>query len=93
MYYLYTTFQLTWLPNEVENHDFVLVQFLDRVLSPKSNNTINPHSVLVLFVLFKGWLVKLWECISDDGVLVLCTSSKHKTTTLSNEIGKWLVIH
>ena len=32
--------QLTWLPNEVENHDFVLVEFLDRVVSPKSKNTI-----------------------------------------------------
>lgn len=31
-------FQLTWLPNEVENHDFVLVEFLDRVISPKSKN-------------------------------------------------------
>ena len=39
--YLHKSFQLTWLPNEVENYDFVLVEFLDRVLSPKSKNTIN----------------------------------------------------
>lgn len=66
--------QLTWLPNEVENHDFVLVEFLDRVLSSKS------------------WLVKLWECISNNGLLVLCTSSNQKISTLSSEMGKWLVI-
>lgn len=66
--------QLTWLPNEVENHDFVLVEFLDRVLSPKS------------------WLVKLWECISSDGIMVSCTSNKWKVTTLSAEVGKWFEV-
>ena len=33
---MFIYFQLTWLPNEIENHDFVLVEFLDRVISPTS---------------------------------------------------------
>lgn len=45
-----------------------------------------------MFFIFKGWFVKLWECITTNGVLVLCTSNNWKTTTLSSEIGKWLVI-
>ncbi|XP_065904281.1 hercynine oxygenase-like isoform X2 [Dysidea avara] len=66
-----TFIQLTWLPNEIENHDFVLVEFLDRVISPTS------------------WLVKLWECITTDGLLVLSTSSKWTIDSLTREIGKW----
>ena len=42
---------------------------------------------------FEGWLVKLWECLTSDGVLVLCTSNKQSISTLSSEIGKWLVIN
>ena len=28
-------FQMTWVPNEIEGHDMVLFEFLDRLAEPK----------------------------------------------------------
>ena len=45
-------FQMTWVPNEIENFDFVLFEFLDRLAEPKGWfrklwESVSPQALLV----------------------------------------------
>ena len=79
-------FQLTWLPNEIINYDFILVEFLDRVQSPKSNVQPSGHLMTAYTI---GWLVKLWECIKSGGIMVISGSSLWDKAAISTEIENW----
>ena len=38
-----------------------------------------------------GWLLKLWECLCEQGVLVISASNKWNVSHLSTLIGTWWV--
>ena len=64
-------FQMTWVPNEIENFDVVVFEFLDRLTEPK------------------GWLLKLWESVSPNGLVVFAASEKWNEKRIEGYIGKW----
>ena len=76
---------MTWFPNELQGYDLILFEFLERLMEPKGKIFM---CVRILYIV--GWLYKLRECITDDGLLVICTSSKWTTGTLEVHIGQWL---
>lgn len=62
---------MTWVPNEIENFDVVVFEFLDRLTEPK------------------GWLLKLWESVSPNGLVVFAASEKWNEKRIKGYIGKW----
>ena len=65
--------QLTWVPNEIEDYDVVVFEFIDRLNEPK------------------GWLLKLWEAVTKEGVVIFLTAvdSQWDETKIDKLIKKW----
>ena len=38
---------------------------------------------------YTGWLLKLWECINPNGLLVISASNKWDSHALNEYIGNW----
>ena len=82
--------QITWIPNEIENFDIILVDFLDRITNPKCKyNNINYIIIVHVHITHVAWLLKLHECISPNGLLVISASKQWPSATLQKYIGKW----
>lgn len=62
---------MTWVPNELEGFDFILVEFLGRLSEPR------------------GWLVKLWECVGHQSLLLVTDADQWDQARLQTYIGKW----
>ena len=67
--------------------DVILVELLDRVQSPKSNK-FQLYTTHIL-LLFTGWLIKLWECVKSDGIVIINSSYFWDKNAIFAEIGKW----
>lgn len=64
--------QMTWVPNELEGYNCIVVEFLDRLAEPK------------------GWLIKLWEVLDPQGVLVIVTpKQKERQAAIQTNLKKW----
>ena len=65
----------------------ILIELLDRAQSPKSNISFSYVEIYKLNII--GWLIKLWECVKSDGIVIISGSHLWDKDTLYNEIGKW----
>ncbi len=62
---------MTWVPNELEGYNCIVVEFLDRLSEPK------------------GWLIKLWEVLDPQGVLVIVTPKQGGREVVQTHLKKW----
>ena len=62
---------MTWVPNELEDYNCIVFEFIDRLSEPR------------------GWLIKLWECLASQGVVVIVTPKQGGREAIQTHLKKW----